>query len=413
MRLPLSLLCLVALGSSPEAMATTRVVPTEQPSIQGAIDASQAGDTVLVQPGLYRERIQFRGRALTVRSIAGPESTIIDGGGAGTVVDFAAVNDGDCVFEGFTVTGGAHPEQAGGVHIEGASPTLRHNIIRGNAGGRLGHGISLVDSDHALIESNQISANRSWAAGNGAGGGGGIGVLRGVAVEIRGNQIQDNRVDRYSSGGGIYLFDSGATQIVGNRIIGNDARLAGAGIAVHGRSDARIENNLIVDNRVLEPGTGGGVHWLVFAGSGGPALIGNTIVGNQAHAGAGVYADGEDSRARIVNNLVLAASGGSAIECGDYSDLLPPIVHHNNALSDVDAYAGLCDSAVIHRANLSTPPRFIAGTWQLAPGSAGIDGGDAGATRELLDLAGNLRRCASDDVLAPAVDIGAFEYCGR
>lgn len=413
MRLPVYLICLLALGVPSVAVSTTRVVPTDQPTIQGAIDASLAGDTVLVKPGRYHERIRLGGRALTLRSVAGPESTVIDGGGAGTVVSFAPVDDGDCVLEGFTVTAGAHPERAGGVHIEGASPTLRNNVIRDNVGGRLGHGISLVDSERALIDANLISANRSWAIGNGAGGGGGIGVLRGGAVEIRGNRILGNRVDRYSSGGGINLFDSGATQIVGNRIVGNLARLAGAGIAVHGRSHARIENNLIVDNRVIEPGFGGGVHWLLLAGSGGPQLIGNTIAGNQAQAGAGVYADGEDRHARIVNNLVLAAPGRSAIECGDYSDLLPPIVRHNNALSDVDAYAGLCDRATAGGGNQSQPPRFVAGTWRLAPGSPGIDAGDVAATREALDLEGNPRRCAANDMLAAAVDIGAFEYCGR
>lgn len=387
------------------------VVPTDQPTIQSAIDASMPGDTVLVRPGVYREHIRFGDRAVILRSAFGPTLTTIDGGGTDTVVSFASSTRGDSVLEGFTITGGAHAVHAGGVHIEQASPTLRHNVIRGNIGGRHGHGISLVDSDHALIEANEISANRSWVAGNGAGGGGGIGVLRGAAVAIRGNQILGNWVGRYSSGGGIYLFDSGATEIVGNLIIGNGARLAGAGIAIHGLSDARVENNLIVNNRVIEPGFGGGVHWLIRAGSTGPYLIGNTIAGNQASAGAGVYADGEDRRARIVNNLVLAPAGLNAVECGDFSDLLPPVVHHNNAVSDGSAYAGLCASAAANALNVSKPPRFIPGTWQLAPGSPGIDGGDSAAAAETLDLDGNLRRCSVDDVELPAVDIGAFEYC--
>lgn len=413
MRTSLSLLCVSVLCCPAAAFATVRVVPNDQPTIQSAIDASIAGDTVLVQPGAYREHLLFRGRAVTLRSVAGPALTMIDGGGTDTVVSFVAGERGDSVIEGFTITGGAHPVHAGGVHIEGASPVLRDNVIRGNLGGRLGHGISLVGSDHALIEANEISGNRSWLAGNGAGGGGGIGVLGPGAVSIRGNRILGNWVSRYSSGGGIYLFDSGATQIVGNLISGNGARLAGGGIAIHGLSDARIENNLIVNNRVIEPGFGGGVHWLIRPGSSGPALVGNTIAGNLASAGAGVYADGEDYRARIVNNLVLAPTGLSAIECGDFSDLLPPIVHHNNALSDVGAYAGLCAPATADRSNLSRAPQFLPGTWRPTRGSAGVDSGDPRAMTEKLDLEGNPRACATSAGAHANVDIGALEYCGE
>ncbi|NIN00842.1 MAG: hypothetical protein GTO24_22995, partial [candidate division Zixibacteria bacterium] len=48
-------------------------------TVQEAIDAAQDGDTVLVAPGEYviTEPITFRGKAITVKSEAGPDETTI------------------------------------------------------------------------------------------------------------------------------------------------------------------------------------------------------------------------------------------------------------------------------------------------------------------------------------------------
>jgi len=406
----LALCCLLLSLTSSLCAQRVRVVPTELPTIQAAIDASAAFDAVLVMPGVYRERLVLGGRPISLRSVTGPVSTILHGDQLGSVLTIQrGASRGTVLVEGFTITGSAHAQNAGGVHIDGASPTLRNNWVRDNIGGSRGHGVSIVNSAGAVLIGNDISGNRSWAAGNGAGGGGGIGVSASAAVEIRANRISNNTVSRYSSGGGIYLFDAGATQVVGNWIEGNQARLAGGGIAIHGSSEARIENNVIVQNRVQEPGHGGGVHWLILFGSRGPDLIGNTIVANQAEVGSGVHADGDDYRARIINNLVIAGVGGSAIDCGDFSDLLPPIVQNNNAIGAAGAYTGLCENAGQLRSNLSAMPSFVPGTWQLAAGSVGIDAGDNRASRERLDIAGAPRVTDGNGDQLRVVDIGAFE----
>src|SRR5262245_49247689 len=72
--------------------AGTIHVPADQPTIQSGIDAAVDGDTVLVAPGLYVERIWFMGKAITVKSSGGPAVTVIDGSGPGpsSVVTFAA-----------------------------------------------------------------------------------------------------------------------------------------------------------------------------------------------------------------------------------------------------------------------------------------------------------------------------------
>jgi len=89
-------------------------------SIQEAIDAALEGETVVVHPGTYYENIQLRGCDITVQSLdpddpAIVESTVIDGGGNGSVVRFSGLEDGSCVLSGFTIVNGKSFD-GGGVH---------------------------------------------------------------------------------------------------------------------------------------------------------------------------------------------------------------------------------------------------------------------------------------------------------
>lgn len=72
------------------AIGSTIHVPADQPTIQQAIDAAVDGDVVvLVSPGTYNENIDFKGKAITVRSIAGPNATVFRGDQTGPVVTCA------------------------------------------------------------------------------------------------------------------------------------------------------------------------------------------------------------------------------------------------------------------------------------------------------------------------------------
>ncbi len=101
-------------------------VPADYRSIQAAIDAASMGDTVIVSPGRYEETINFGGKLITVRSSAGPLTTVITSDEDRTLVTFDHNEGPDAVLEGFTLRGGWI-----GVYCENAGPTIRGNILVG------------------------------------------------------------------------------------------------------------------------------------------------------------------------------------------------------------------------------------------------------------------------------------------
>ena len=80
-------------------------------TIQKAIDSAYGGDSVIVNPGRYEERINFLGRNITVRSADPSDSSVV----ASTSIDFddpqypavmfRGTEDSSCVLDGFNING--------------------------------------------------------------------------------------------------------------------------------------------------------------------------------------------------------------------------------------------------------------------------------------------------------------------
>ncbi len=131
--------------------------------IQDCIDAASDGDTCEVLPGTYVENLDFLGRNITVRSTGGPETTIIDGNQAGSVVTFQSGETQDARLEGFTITNG-YTEKGGGIFCEASSsPTITGCTISGNSAW-YGGGI-WCESASPIITNCTISGNYAWYGG--------------------------------------------------------------------------------------------------------------------------------------------------------------------------------------------------------------------------------------------------------
>ncbi len=250
---------------------TDLIVPSANfPTIQSAIDFVETNGlenaTVHVQPGTYTENINFLG--LTNFSLIGdptnPETTIIDGGGSGTVVTFSSGEDLTTLLSGFTIQNG-ESAAGGGVICENSSPKLDNLIISNNTfvGGSNNRGAGFY-------------ANNS-------------------NFELSNSTIENNGILLAScSGGGVYLNNSSGK--ITNVIISNNTAEYGGGMSIHG-SNCEI-NNLTVQNNTATYGGG------IFTTS---SMINNTdlfILNNSASSGCGIFAS--SSTANNFKNIVLS-----------------------------------------------------------------------------------------------------------
>jgi hypothetical protein len=283
-------------------------VPDDYSSIQAAINASDKGDTVLVEDGTYVERINFKGKAITVASmfiIDGDnthiDSTIINASwtivpDSGSVVTFNSGEDTTSVLCGFTITGGTgtiNPPNidlpslsGGGIFIYNSGAKIENNIITGNNVHdyvAVGGGIVIITaSTRVLIKNNTIKNNTVTCSIQGAGGGIMCYYTPSNLIEISENIVSENSVlnsseELFGNGGGICLY--GSIAFIRNNLIKNNKAQLGGGIDVSGYPGSDIPNvvnNTIVYNEASISGGG-------LAGSVLPMIVKNSIFrGNTA-----------------------------------------------------------------------------------------------------------------------------------
>ncbi len=292
-------------------------------SINDALDAAVAGDTIMVASASYSAQliidtpVHMLGGWNSDFSAWNPATYLTTLYASGSVVSFMNAGDG-CGIEGFTITGGTgrlaqlpdNGTYGGGIFSYLSSPVIRGNVIAAcgiatandlSRGGGIccysgtpiiednvitgcaaqsGGGIYLYQSN-AIVRGNRISGSFPHESYTGLRAGGGICALHST-VALEGNSISDN--DGYKYGGGAY-FDLSTATIDGDSITLNDCFTYGGGIYAE-HSPLAITHATILSNTAST--YGGGIYHRAD-----DIELSNSLIAKNASGiiGGGVYAD--------------------------------------------------------------------------------------------------------------------------
>jgi predicted outer membrane repeat protein len=290
--------------------------------IQPAIQVAHSGDSVLVHPGTYNEDIDFLGKDIVLKSIAGPATTILDGTGQdSSIVILIRGETAAVLIEGFTFQNGTGTPIPGGVYggalyAAEASARIVGNVFRNNQA-RLG----------AALHAGRIFAPD-----------GNPDPLPSLLID--GNTFLDNSCTHLGNGGAVRIHNANCT-ISRNHFERNFANRDGGALDIRlNLGVVTVEDNSFVDNRAGDQG--GAIQCVTSAHfGGGPVFVRkNVFIRNRSDAivpatqgaGGGISAAdmiGEISFNTFVDNFGASdgSCSGGAIKLLDATGDLS--VHHN------------------------------------------------------------------------------------
>ncbi len=245
--------------------------PSSNPNaqIQAKIDRAVDGDVIVVADGIYTQPgnrgLNFRGKAITLRSEGGPEKCIIGCQGTDRAFCFTSGEGPDTVIEGFTITNGWSEYGGGAIFCyNDSNPTIRNCILLANATAFFGGAIRCHASSPTIVN--------CVFAGNSAGLHGGALYAGGQVRETaHGNLVTSdpalfsclfisNIAEQF---GGAMHFADGASPLVRNLTVCRNVAGLGGGITCSGRNGTAstrldVANSIVWTNRSewITPGAG-------------------------------------------------------------------------------------------------------------------------------------------------------------
>jgi len=427
----------LALGLPLAASAAIIDVPGDQPSVQAALAAAGPGDTVLLAPGIYNEKLTFPSGG----AVGNPITLTSSGGAAVTTISGASVAGADVVLidskshiriSGLTIRDNTGVTDGSGIRLIGSlgDVEIRGNVIR-EIRGNNAMGITVYGTEAAPIEDLVIDGNEIYdcdpAPSEAL-------TLNGNvrAFEVTGNHVHDvdniaidfiggetdiqpdsglvareglcrgNIVERCGSGysGGIYV-DGGRDIVVEN----NTVTECDLGIEVGAENSGVVASGVVVRNNVLYHNR---VVGIVFGGykssvgrADGNVFRGNTLYKNATDATDGVgelwvqYGNGNV----VENNLLWSRAAGDS---GVKNSM---VASYNASSGNTFGYNLYFTEDGAAAAEFSLGGSSYAGfaAWQ----AAGHDGGGIFADPQLVDAAARDFHLRSS---SPAHDAGNPAY---
>lgn len=305
-------------------------------TIQAGLDAAAPGDTVLVAPGLYagegNRDLDFDGKPICLRSVAGAESTIIDCGEAARGFTFSSGEGSLSIVDGLTVTGGFR-SQGGAIYCDAASPSLRNVLVVGNTATSEGGGAFLRGGSSPSFSNVRFERNDALGFDGGAV------FCRSSSPVFFDVAFSANTA---SSGGAIHAIFSDL--VISDAVFDSNAVSLSGGAVYLGGSTAALDGVVFYENEALEGGA-------VCCDASSPALVRVTMARNGAITGGGVFC-GNGSSPTITNSIVAFSVAGAPLHCRDDIDL--PVTTRSCVYANAEGDS-LCGE---HAENLFEDPEF-------------------------------------------------------
>ncbi len=223
-------------------------VPDDYPTITDALEMAEAGDRVIVRPGIYRERIKMKAGVSLVSYSGADGDELVDGPGKKKVLKRAL----QTIIDGSDLT---EP----GYLISFPTETTEPMLVDGFTFQNMPKYVSSINlflmeirACSPKVVNNIFKGNKSWGGILSTG----LGIGMGPPLETEARPIIAHNVICYNSGPGIANGSNSAAQIVDNEIFENRFRDSGKkrhyapGIGVREKARPLIEGNLCYRNGV-------------------------------------------------------------------------------------------------------------------------------------------------------------------